>query len=514
MRTPGFEPPFVLAIDVGSSSVRGALYDARARLVTGTLVREASSLSLTPDGGAVANAETLARHTEAIVDAVLGRAKRWQGQIGAVGLDTLAFTTCGVDQAARPVTPLYTYADSRSRDDVKRLALELDLRATYQRTGCPLHMAYLPARLAWLQRTRPELKDRVERWLDIGTLLYTRWFRHTPAPAPASYSIASWSGLLDRRRLQWDVALLRVLAVGADRLPRLADYSEAQRGLGRRYAKRWPALRDTPFFLAVGDGAAASVGSGCVSPRRMALTVGTTGALRVFLPESTPRLTPGLWAYKVGAAGTLLGGAFNEGGGVFAWAKAAFGLAATKGLDKALSRLPPDGHGLSVLPFLTGERSPAWSSHARAAIDGISGSTSSVQLLQACLEAVSYRFGLVARLLAPHLERPHQVVASGGAMSDSRYWVQLMADVLGHPVLLSHETELTSRGTAILALHALGCWSTLEDVPLELEESYAPNPRRAALYHAAMLRQHELYDALIGHDAEIGQRLAATLRKP
>jgi gluconokinase len=176
-------------------------------------------------------------------------------------------------------------------------------------------------------------------------------------------------------------------------------------------------------------------------------------------------------------------------------------------LDRALARLPPDAHGLTVLPFLGGERSPGWSPHARAAIDGIRGSATSLQILQACLEAVSYRFGLVARLLAPHEAAPHEVVASGGAMSRSPFWVQLMADVLQRPVALCRARELTTRGTAVLALRALGSWSTLDDVPVEHDHACEPDPRRAAVYAAAMERQHTLYEALIERDGETALRL-------
>lgn len=244
----------------------------------------------------------------------------------------------------------------------------------------------------------------------------------------------------------------------------------------------------------------------------MALTVGTTGALRVVLARDPAKVPLGLWAYKIGAKEALLGGAFNEGGNVFAWATSAFRVPPAARLDGDLAALPPDGHGLTVLPFLEGERSPGWSSRAQAAIAGITGSTTGLQMLQACLEAVSYRFGLVARLLAPHLDRSHEVVASGGAMSRSPYWVQLMADVLQKPVRLSRETELTSRGAAILALRGLGEWSSLDDVPLDLSERFEPDRARGAVYRAAMDRQHRLYDTLLGHGAEIGPRMSAARR--
>lgn len=506
-RVARFESPFVLVIDVGSSSVKGALYDARARLVDGTLVSEESPMHLTVEGAAEMDARVLARRAEAVVDAVLERGRRYTTQIAAVGLDTMTFTVAGVDDAGRPLTPLYTYADTRPRDDVIALGREIDLHATYERTGCPLHTGYLPARLRWLRRVHPERAARARRWLDIGTFLYARWFRQ--APVPMSYSTASWSGLLDRRRLRWDGELLRHLGVDEGALPPLAEYDAARRGLAASYARRWPALRDVPFFLSVGDGAAANVGSGCVSPRRTALTVGTSGALRILLPGRSPAVPPGLWAYRLGASDTLLGGAFSTGGEIFAWATSVLRLPPAKQLDRALARLPPDAHGLTVLPFLSGERSPGWSPHARAAIDGIRGSATSLQILQACLEAVSYRFGLVARLLAPHEAAPHQVVASGGAMSRSSYWVQLMADVLQRPVALCRARELTTRGTAVLALRALGSWSTLEDVPVEQGHAHQPDRQRAAVYGAAMERQHTLYVALIEHDGETAQRLGS-----
>jgi gluconokinase len=271
-------------------------------------------------------------------------------------------------------------------------------------------------------------------------------------------------------------------------------------------------LRETPFFLAVGDGASANVGSGCVSAHRVALTVGTTGAMRVVIPDRVPPVPPGLWAYKVGASETLLGGAFSEGGNVFAWALETLRLPPEDGLEAALRSLAPDGHGLTVLPFISGERSPGWSSNARAAIAGLTASTTGAEVLQALLEAVCYRFALVARLLRGHVDPDHEIVASGGAMSRSPYWAQLMADVIGHRVRLSRERELTSRGTAILALRALGVWGGLDDERLEAAAVHEPDPTRVAVYQAALERQHRLYDALIGHEAEIGASLSAALR--
>jgi gluconokinase len=119
-------------------------------------------------------------------------------------------------------------------------------------------------------------------------------------------------------------------------------------------------------------------------------------------------------------------------------------------------------------------------------------------VLQACLEAVCYRFALVARLIDDHLDESRMIVASGGALTASPAWVQMMADVLQHNVRLSHEAELTSRGAAILALRAMGSWASLDEVALPLEETCAPDASRADVYGRAIDRQRGLYQSLIG----------------
>ncbi len=505
------ERPLILVIDVGSSSVRANLYDRRARLLEGSQVAQHVALHTAADGTADEDPLALAVAVEKVVDAVLAKARTRAKHIAAVGLDTLVFAACGVDAQGGPVTPLYTYADTRARRQAQELRRELDFAEVYQRTGCPLHTSYMPARLRWLETAHPDRARRVKRWLPVGSLLYGRWFG--TSAVPVSYSVAAWSGLLDRRSLQWDQALLRHLRVRADALPPLADYDRAARGLAPAYAKRWPALRDVPFFLAVGDGAAANVGSGCVSPERVALTVGTTGAMRVVLPDATPPVPAGLWAYKVGAKETLLGGALSEGGNVFAWATTALRLPPTARLDAALRALPPDGHGLTILPFVAGERSPGWSNDAEAMTVGIHPATSALQMLQAWLEAVAFRFVILARLLSPHASPTHEIVASGGAVSASPYWVQLVADAIGRRVHLSRREELTSRGAAILALRGLSLWRTLADEALGTEHVYEPDASRAPVYQAALERQHRLYEKMLGVDPAIGPALAAAVHR-
>ena len=305
------------------------------------------------------------------IDAALHLAGPLAAGIAAVAGCSLAGTLLGVDAAGRPATPLITYADTRATSEAAALRAELDEAYFHQRTGTRFHPSYWPAQLRWLQRSRPELFSRVARWMTWGEYLETCLF----GQGATSLSAASWSGLLHREHLDWDPQLVAALPVTAAQLPQLVDPSTPRRGLRGEFALRWPALRDAPWFPMIGDGAAANIGSGCALPGRVALTVGTTTALRAVVTDSAIQLPDGLWCYRVDGRRLLPGGALTEGGGVFAWLRQTLRLGDPIELEAALAGGEPDAHGLTVLPFFAGERSPGWAGDARATIHGLSLAT-------------------------------------------------------------------------------------------------------------------------------------------
>ena len=484
--------PFILALDIGSSSTRAVIYDAQARAITGCDAQAANLIRTGSDGAAEADAAALLEGALGCIDAVLAQAGALASQIRGVAVDTLVSNILPIDAAGRVLAPLITYADTRNAADADELRIALDERVVHERTGCLLRTSYWPARLAWYRRTHPELWRRVARWITLGELLELRLFGH----CRVTLSVASWSGLLDRTRLTWDDTLLALLGVAPEQLSPLVDVAAPLAGLPETFAARWPALRTVPWFPAVGDGAAANIGSGCTRHERIALTLGTTGALRVVQPD-VAQVPPGLWCYRVDGRHALLGGATTEGGNVYAWARTALQLGDPTAVESALAALPPDGHGLTVLPFFAGERSPDWAGNVRATIHGLTLATTSLEILQANLEAVAYRFAVIQERICGRADCTHRLIASGGALQRSPVWSQIFADVLGRPVVLSAEPEATSRGAALLALHALGHLPALEQIPTADGATYVPDAGRHAIYSAAVTRQRALYARLI-----------------
>ena len=241
----------LLVIDLGSSSARALLFSDDARLIPGAICSRQHDFRTDNDGRADADAAELRALTEACIDDILTHPAA--ASIRAVGMASFAGNWLGVDAEGEACTPVYTYADSRARHQIPVLREKLGggVEAYHQAVGCILHPAYLPAQYAWLRATDPASAARIHRVSDIGGYLYRQWFGRE---APMSYSMASWSGLLDTAGRCWhDDYAERMVGGGLrDKLPLLADFDAAQRGLNDDYARRWPALRDRPFYLASG----------------------------------------------------------------------------------------------------------------------------------------------------------------------------------------------------------------------------------------------------------------------
>lgn len=469
----------LLVIDVGSSSVRAALCDESARLLSETA--ETFSFTVAADGTSEADARLLREAVEGCVDRVLVNAPPIEG----VALSTFVGNLLGVDAENRPLTPLYTYADTRPAADVEALRAEVDVPALHQATGCPLHTAYHPARLRWYGRLG---LPAPASWLDLGTHLYRVWFGRD---VPCSFSVASWSGLLDRASLQWSTEWLEILGLARHRLPPLAEFRAAQIGLGPDYAKRWPALRDVPFFLAIGDGAAAHVGSGAALSRGTSLTVGTTAALRQSrVLDGDPCVVPeGLWAYRIDQKREIVGGATSEGGNVYAWARANLAFAG----DPLVFR-EPFAHGLTVLPMFAGERSPGFRPDATGTLHGLRLSTTPIDIVQALFESIVLRLSQIH----DRLGETDSIHAGGGALHACPAWAQMFADAMQTPVRLTGPLQgdaSTLRGAAMLALEALGKRS-IEAYSPATSRVFEPRPSQAEIYRAAKERQIALYDRL------------------
>jgi gluconokinase len=493
------KPPYVLAIDVGTSSVRTLFFDAAGRAVPKAQAQLPYALSTSGEGEACVDADELVKLVERCIDDALKAAGPLASQVAAVATDTFWHSLVAVDAEGKALTPVLTWEDNRSRHALSALAQQLDPQAVHRRTGARLHTSYWPAKLRWLAESLPDVFAKTAQWLSFGEYLHRRFL----GKSVCSLSMASATGMLDIRRRAWDAELQRATGTRPEQFPPLGDLDESITGLAPDYTARWPALRKTPWFPAIGDGAAANVGSGCIMSNRLALTIGTTSALRMIVSPDDVEPTDGLWLYLLDARRALLGGALSEGGDVPAWLESTMKLPPLAEAEQHIAAIAPATHGLTVLPFITGERSPGWHAHATMAMLGLTIHTTPFDILRASLEAIAYQLLAVYTELLQASKSGGQttntprLIGSGGALLSSPTLQRILASTLDTPLYPSLEREASARGVALLALEALKIIPDAGKVPVELSAPIPPDKDEHEVYMKAAERQQRWYNIAV-----------------
>ena len=443
----------VLALDVGSSSVRAQCFDERADPVDGLRQEQY-------EGGDPDEIVSLVRR------AIAGRDR----DVNAVGASCFGHSLVALDVNGKPLTPVLGWRDTQSAGAAARLRARVDPEAVRVRTGAYVHPSLWPTKLAWLAETEPDVFRGAARFVSFGDYLYEQLLG---VVHPCSLSIASGTGLLDLRAQRWDAELLEVLSVDESCLPPISD-----------------AALDG-WYPAVFDGACSNLGAGCTGKTRAALNVGTSAALRILYETERLQPRPGLFLYRLDERRVVEGGALSDGGNLFAWLNTTLAPSTTPTWGDVGER-SPGGHGLTFLPFLGGERSTGWDLDATGAIAGLTFDTTAGDIRQAALEGVALRLAAIAELL-PEVE---EIVATGHGLLSDRGWIQVMADALARPVTASTVEEASLRGAAVATLERLG------HPPSEgpLGEVFHPREERAEAYRSARERQQRLYEELRGND--------------
>src|SRR5580765_5798751 len=437
----------VLAIDVGTSSVRAQLFDADAR------EGKPAQRKYAGEGDPARIAELV---REAVDEAVGGE------QYDAVGGSCFGHSLLALDEQGRPLTEILGWRDTRSADAADWLARRVDATAVHARTGCNVHTSYWPAKLAWLASERPDVWKATRSFASFCDLLYAELLGR---PVSVSTSMASATGLFDLHTRAWDQELVETLDVRPEQLAEISD--EPVDG----------------WYPALLDGACSNLGAGCVTRDRAALMVGTSGAFRTVYETERPEPRPALFLHWVDDTRVVEGGSLSDGGNLHYWLDQTL-----KDGSGSLADRDPDSHGLTFLSLLGGERSPGWHQHAKGAVHGLTFDTTPLDLRQAGLEGVAFRFAEIADLL----QGVEEIVATGGGLVGDPDWVQIMADALGRPVTTSAVREASLRGAAVIALGRIGVEAELAP----LGPVVRPRPGKAEVFREARERQRLLYEVV------------------
>jgi gluconokinase len=358
------------------------------------------------------------------------------------------------------------------------------VRALHARTGTPVHAMSPLLKLAHLRETDPYAVRAAARWGGVKELLLSLL---VPRSDVLDLSAASSSGLYDLTARRWDPEALALAGITRGQLGEVVPTTRIVGGL----AAGLGLAAGTPVVAGATDGPLANLGVGAVAPGVVAVSLGTSGALRVVQDRPATDGASGLFCYALTEDRWVLGGAVSNGGSVVRWAARTLTDprdgededATDARLLAEAARVAPLSDGLLCLPHLLGERAPWWRSDVRGAFLGLRHDHGRGHLVRAAVEGVCQQLALVRDGLPGPVR---EVRATGGAVG-SPLWPQVLASALDLPVRLAASPEGSGLGACLLGWYALGGLADLDAAAglVHVAAPVRPDAELAARYRRA-----------------------------
>lgn len=478
---------YMLGVDIGTTSTKAVLYRE-----TGEIIAQAShGYDLyTPD---VFTAE---QDPLEIFMAVKLSIKQAMAGAAAEDLTLISFSSAmhsviGMDQGGLPVTPCITWADNRSAEWTKRIEEEFNGHEIYHRTGTPLHPMSPLSKIAWLQHDCPNMVQNVEKYIGIKEYVFHQFF----GKYVVDYSIASATGLFNIEKLDWDSEALKVAGITREKLSELKPTTEIMTGCDEDIAKEIGISTDTRFVIGASDGVLSNIGVNAIKEGEVAVTIGTSGAIRTVIPKPRTDEKGRIFCYALTENHWVIGGPVNNGGMVLRWVRDEFAASevetakrlnidAYEVLTQIASKVPPGANGLLFHPFLAGERAPLWNSDVRGSFFGLTLNHKKEHMVRAALEGVIFNLYSVYLALVEIMDHPVTSIKATGGFSKSELWRQMMADIFDEPVVVPKSYESSCLGACLLGLYALKKIDSFEVAGKLVghTHSHKPQPENAERY--------------------------------
>lgn len=431
-----------IGLDIGTTATKACAFSKAGEMV-GMVERGYALLHPQPGAALQDPMAVLRAAEEALAELVL----KTDGQPASVGLSCPMHSLMLCDEYEAPLDYVITWADTRAQAVMGEISEE-NRRELHRTTGTPVHPMSPLVKLRWLLREHPALKDKAVYCYDLKSFL-TKYWTNT---AVLDEQLASATGMYDIRNNRWSDEALAVASGEAEEgfpfiLPPVLPANhqlEWNQGVAERLG-----LTDVPLYLGGSDGVLANLGSGILAPGDVALSIGTSGAVRTTHSKANVDHKHGLFNYKMKEGYYVIGGPTNNGAKVLAyWQGLLSGHYANVGefIDGAFSVDPADCPTFS--PWLYGERAPLWDAMATAGLEGLRGHHGPAHIARAVLEGVTGNIVAILQQLEAVVGPANRILASGG-FTKSPKWVALVAERSGRKVEVADAAQASAYGAAL-----------------------------------------------------------------
>jgi len=489
---------YIIGVDIGTTSTKTIGFDLKGKMLNSISI-EYPIINLQPSFSE--------QDPEEILRAVIDSIKRLNEKNKNLGNKPLAISfsaamhsLIAVDEEGNPLTKCIIWADTRSKEYAEKLKESPIGHEIYMNTGTPIHPMSPLCKLLWLKDNSKEVFTKAHKFISIKEYVFYKLF----GEYVVDHSIASATGLFNIHHLKWDETALEYIGISEDKLSKPVPTTYGLKGIKKQYIKELGLEAEIPFVVGASDGCLANLGVNAIKKAAAALTIGTSGAIRVISDKPKSDDKERVFSYILTEDHYVLGGPVNNGGIILRWfrdnfskdlveAAKALGVDSYDLLIEDAKKIEPGVKGLIFLPYLLGERAPHWDASSKGVFFGVNITHKREHFIRAIMEGILYGLYNVAQALMETVGDIDTIYATGGFVR-SEYWVQILADIFNKKVVIAESYESSCLGAAVLAMKYLGIIDSVEEVKnfVPISKTFIPNKDNHDIY----IKNYEIFKRL------------------
>ncbi|WP_394191572.1 gluconokinase [Paenisporosarcina quisquiliarum] len=452
---------YMLGVDIGTTSTKAVLFTQQGEIIQ----QENKGYPLhTPDiSTAEQDPDEIFQAVLHVISKVIAKSNISSEDLQFISFSSAMHSVIAMDEHDQPLTQCITWADNRSEAWTRKIKEEMNGHEVYKRTGTPIHPMSPLSKLAWIVNEKPEIASKAKKYIGIKEYVFKKLFDQYVV----DHSLASAMGMMNLKKLDWDKEALSIAGVTSEQLSKLVPTTETFTNCHAEFAKQLGISSETTFVIGASDGVLSNIGVNAIGKGEVAVTIGTSGAIRTVIDRPQTDEKGRIFCYALTEKHWVIGGPVNNGGMVLRWIRDEFASSEVEtakrlGIDpyevliKIAERVRPGADGLLFHPYLAGERAPLWNPDVRGSFFGLTMSHKKEHMIRAALEGVIYNLYTVFLALLEVMDEPVVRIQATGGFARSDVWRQMMADIFDLEVIVPESYESSCLGACILGLYAIG----------------------------------------------------------
>ncbi len=343
-----------------------------------------------------------------------------------------------VDKQGNKLSNLIIWADSRGEKYRDKLSQNYGSDLFYQRTACPLHSSYWPAKIMWL---KANISKKIDKYVSIKEYIIFRLIGEWKT----DYALASTSGIFNSLNKEYDKKIMEIL--------NLTENDLAEVYSGNHIFEFQINGSKLNGILGSTDGALANLGAGSINKSKIVLTAGSSSAVRFTSSEYTPDPEGRAWNYLIDEDLYIIGEATNGAGVVLNWFKDLLKYNDIKKFSREnLPQIPYQGNELIYIPTMMGERGPSYNEKTRGLFYGLSLNHSREDMVLAVYESIAFHLKLIYQDVRRlnNSEQVELIMTGGLGLTD--YFMKLLSYLIGEIKYIPDYKQNTAVGAAMLGI--------------------------------------------------------------